>query len=175
MAGVTTTWTDPTVAIASGGLDGAVDDNISPEVWDRLVSNVYHVYTLLSGYAQAALTVDATMATGTWTDSGAALSLAAGTWLVMATATMLDTSTGANLAARITDGTTHYSASQHTAGGASFVVSITPRPVVIVLASTTTIKLQGHDSSSANGKVLAATSIGSTGNIASGITAKRIA
>lgn len=43
MSGVTTTWADPSAALASGGLDAAVDDVLPETYFDRVASNLYRL------------------------------------------------------------------------------------------------------------------------------------
>lgn len=93
-------------------------------------------------YRQAQLSGDVVLAVaGTYYD-GPSISLAAGTWLVLAAAT-IQVAAGANgtVDAVITDGVTTYSSAESTLGANGYRTSLALPPVVIVLAGTTTLKI----------------------------------
>ena len=126
--------------------------------------------------ASNALSADVTMTSAnTWYD-GPSISLTAGTWMIDSCVTLnKGNSSGlADCAARITDGTTHYSSSEgtwntRTNAAVSFALS-----AKITLATTTTIKVQVVSAFS-SGIIKAATVFQSSGNNASNINAVRIA
>lgn len=119
--------------------------------------------------ASAFLSANVNMAAAnTWYD-GPTLSLASGTWLVMASATIGRTGTTAgNYNIRISDGTNHFaSVQQYHASVANNYAALSCNALV-TLASTTTIKLQAAGSITAD--VLRA----DTPNNASGLNATGI-
>ena len=123
----------------------------------------------------AFLATDVAMAAAnTWYD-GPTVSLAAGTWLVMASATLGRTATTAgHYNIRISTGTTHYaSVQQYHASVANNWAALSCNAIV-TLASTTTIKLQAAGSIT-NDVLKAATANNSSGANASGLIAVRIA
>ena len=125
--------------------------------------------------ASAFLATDVAMAAAnTWYD-GPTVSLAAGTWLVMASATLGRTATTAgHYNIRISTGTTHYaSVQQYHASVANNWAALSCNAIV-TLASTTTIKLQAAGSITSD-VLKAATANNSSGNNATGLVAVRIA
>jgi len=111
----------------------------------------------------------------TWYD-GPSISLGAGTWSVDSTTTLRKGSfTGTtNFAVRITDGTNHFCSTEsswNTRAGSNGTAACSAR---IILASTTTIKIQAI-SDFAGGQILAATDFQSSGANATNINALRIA
>ena len=125
--------------------------------------------------ASAFLGADVAMTTlNTWYN-GPSVSLAAGTWLVMASATVgRTTTTAGHYNVRISTGVTHYaSVQQYHASVANNWAALSCN-AIITLASTTTIYLQA--AGSINSDVLkAATPQNASGNNATGIVAVRVA
>jgi hypothetical protein len=125
--------------------------------------------------ASAFLASDVSMASANTWYNGPSVSLAAGTWLVMASATMgRTTTTAGHYNLRISDGTTHYASVQQ------YHVSIANNwaalscNAIITLASTTTILLQAAGSITLD--VLKATTPNNgSGANATGIVAVKIA
>ena len=125
--------------------------------------------------ASAFLATDVAMAAAnTWYD-GPTVSLAAGTWLVMASATLgRTTTTAGHYNIRISTGTTHYaSVQQYHASVANNWAALSCNAIV-TLASTTTIKLQASGTITSD-VLKAATANNSSGNNATGLVAVRIA
>lgn len=110
----------------------------------------------------------------TWYD-GPTVSLDAGTWLVMASATLgRTTTTAGNYNIRISTGTTHYaSVQQYHASVANNWAALSCNAIV-TLASTTTIKLQASGTITSD-VLKAATANNPSGNNATGLVAVRIA
>lgn len=126
-------------------------------------------------HASAFLAANVSMpAANTWYD-GPALSLADGTWLVMASATIGRTGTTAgNYNIRISTGTTHYaSVQQYHASVANNYAALSCNAIV-TLGGTTTIKLQAAGSITAN-ILRADTPNNASGLNATGLVAIRIA
>jgi len=125
--------------------------------------------------ASAFLATDVAMASANTWYNGPSVSLAAGTWLVMASATVGRTATTAghyNL--RISDGLTHYaSVQQYHASVANNWAALSCN-AIITLASTTTIQLQANGSIAAD-VLKATTPNNSSGANATGIVAVKIA
>ena len=125
--------------------------------------------------ASAFLATDVAMAAAnTWYD-GPTVSLAAGTWLVMASATLGRTATTAgHYNIRISNGTTNYaSVQQYHASVANNWAALSCNAIV-TLASTTTIKLQASGTITSD-VLKAATANNSSGANATGLVAVRIA
>jgi hypothetical protein len=124
---------------------------------------------------QAFLGADVAMANAnTWYD-GPSVLLAAGTWLLMASATIGRTGTTAgNYNIRISTGTTHYaSVQQYHASVANNYAALSCNAIV-TLASNTTIKLQAAGTIT-NDVLRAATPNNSSGANATGLIAVKIA
>ena len=113
-------------------------------------------------------------AANTWYD-GPSVALDAGTWLVMASATLgRTTTTAGHYNIRISTGTTHYaSVQQYHASVANNWAALSCNAIV-TLASTTTIKLQAAGTITSD-VLKAATANNSSGNNATGLVAVRIA
>lgn len=123
----------------------------------------------------AFLATDVAMpAANTWYD-GPTVALDAGTWLVMASATLgRTTTTAGNYNIRISTGTTHYaSVQQYHASVANNWAALSCNAIV-TLASNTTIKLQAAGTITSD-VLKAATANNSSGNNATGLVAVRIA
>ncbi|CAB4140533.1 Phage tail repeat like [uncultured Caudovirales phage] len=124
---------------------------------------------------QAFLATDVAMASAnTWYD-GPSLSLAAGTWLILASATVGRTGTTAgSYNIRISTGTTHYaSVQQYHASVANNWAALSCNAIV-TLGATTTIKLQAAGTV-ASDVLKAATPNSASGNNATGLVAVKIA
>lgn len=105
-------------------------------------------------------------------------SCAAGTWSFTATMTLVDTSFAVYWAIRIWDGTTIYAAANNTTGGAGYSSTITVANIIVVLGSTTTMRVSGASNGAASSKYKADAGIGSipsTGNVACTFSGIRIA
>jgi hypothetical protein len=129
------------------------------------------------GHETSALTTDVALtADNTWTD-GPSVSLAAGTWLVMAYATTARTEAWNEMIyARVSDGSTHYASTRGHNSPDAFAGASIAMHAVITLAATTTIKLQlATSEGSANCLVLAALTENGAGNNATRITGIRLA
>lgn len=125
--------------------------------------------------ASAFLATDVAMANANAWYNGPSVSLAAGTWLVMASATVGRTATTAgNYNIRISDGLTNYaSVQQYHASVANNWAALSCN-AIITLASTTTILLQANGSIAAD-VLKATTPNNSSGANATGIVAVKIA
>jgi hypothetical protein len=124
---------------------------------------------------QTFLATDVTMTSAnTWYD-GPSLSLAAGTWLIMASATIGRTGTTAgSYNIRISTGTTHYaSVQQYHASVANNWAALSCNAIVS-LGATTTIKLQAAGTV-ASDVLKAATPNSASGSNATGLVAVKIA
>jgi len=121
----------------------------------------------------SALSSDITMATaGTWYN-GPSVTLAPGTYLVTAQATMGFLAATAHYScARITDDTNHYASGQQRPVATNPAVGTIHLSAIVTLTTTTTIRLQGV-SNTANCLMRAQTSYAS-GNTATQITAVKI-
>jgi hypothetical protein len=113
--------------------------------------------------------------TGTWFSGPNTGSIGANgqKWLILATATMLDTAGVARLHARITDGSgvQAESAAVSVAASDEVVVSLS---VVVTLSGATTFTLAARDSTSTSGKLLTTETASGASNLASSITAVRL-
>lgn len=122
------------------------------------------------------LAADVSMPSATTWYDGPSLSLAAGTYNLFATVTIDNGGGGgAHHSARLTDGTNNYGSTEaHVgSGGAQCSLSLVGR---VVLASTTTIKVQAASGAGITGsKILAANQINGAGNTASTLLAVKIA
>lgn len=108
----------------------------------------------------------------TWIDvTGASVSLAAGTWLISGGAD-IQSNTTTRYAARITTGSVHYFSAELDIPSASNATIICP-PTIVVLGSTTTVKIQAYENSGTNG-IVAAAGIGGSGNVNTQITAVKV-
>jgi len=124
---------------------------------------------------QAFLGADVAMASANTWYNGPSLSLAAGTWLIMASATIGRTATTAgSYNIRISTGTTHYaSVQQYHASVANNWAALSCNAVV-TLVDTTTIRLQAAGTV-ASDVLKAATPNSASGNNATGLVAVKIA
>jgi|GEM_PF-3498456 len=125
--------------------------------------------------ASAFLGADVAMASAnTWYD-GPTVSLAAGTWLVMASATLgRTTTTAGHYNIRISTGTTHYASVQQFHASVANNWAALSCNAIVTFGSTTTIKLQAAATITAD-VMKAATANNSSGNNATGLVAVRIA
>jgi hypothetical protein len=143
--------------------------------WETANSRWTHKYLALTT-ASSFLSADVTMTNAdTWYD-GPSISLAAGTWVVDTTVTLVKGNlSGTNsVAVRIGTGTTHYVSSEQAWNTRALAVVSFACSGIITLASTTTIKVQAT-SQYAGGAIKAATVYSASGNTASNINAVRIA
>lgn len=105
-------------------------------------------------YATANCTADVTMtnANQAYDVTGASLSLPAGTWLISAVVEFNCTTTAHSALARIWDGTTTFSVGEQYMAtvSASGNYRVPLGPVVVVLGSTTTVKLTGYSPGAGN-------------------------
>ena len=116
---------------------------------------------------------DVTVASSTWSDL-LSRSLAAGTWLITASACGSDTTYASHFIARLSDGSTHYASGQSTSAAGAYAVQVA-LTAIITLGSTTTIKLQGTSPSvGSTSKFKAATPNDSSGNNATTMTCVKI-
>jgi hypothetical protein len=127
--------------------------------------------------ASAALAADVQLPTSNTYVNGPSLTLAAGTWLVMGTATFQrNATTAVHWLARLSDGTTHYASSQTYQGSVSGHTASLSLKAIITLAAQTTIRLQGATSVGATTALMkAATPAAGSGNNATNIIAVKIA
>lgn len=119
---------------------------------------------------------DVGVANDVWSDV-LSRSLSAGTWLISASACVVDGSYTAHFVARISDGSTHYASGQSTTSDPSYAEQIS-LTAIVTLVSTTTVKLQGTSpsvSSPATSKFKAATPNDGSGNNATTMTCVKIA
>jgi hypothetical protein len=126
--------------------------------------------------ASASLGADVQMATTNQWYDGPSVSLEAGTWLVSShTTVQRNATTAETIFNRVTDGTNHYASSQAyhpSASGASVNIALTS---IIILDSTTTIKIQSATSAGATTVLMkAAISANGSGNNATKITAIKL-
>lgn len=112
----------------------------------------------------------------TWTDV-CSLSLAAGTYILLAVATAKkSTGTGGGrITARISDGTNHYASTEANLTGSPTEVCLPLPPAKVTIASTTTVKLQVATGTGFDADVLAAINVNGSGNNATQLTAIKIA
>jgi hypothetical protein len=127
-------------------------------------------------YEEAILGTDVVMSTSNLFYDVVSVSLSAGTWLLNAHLTQVRGATTAEtIVARLTNKTTNFASQQMyhpSASGAGVALSITK---VLVLASPTTIFLQcATNSGNANSRVEAATTVNTSGNNATILTAVKI-
>jgi hypothetical protein len=125
--------------------------------------------------ASAFLAADVSMPSANTYYDGPTVSLASGTWLVMASATIgRTTTTAGHYTMRISTGTTHYaSVQQYHASVANNWAALSCN-AIITLAATTTIKLQTAGTITSD-VLKAATANNGSGNNATGLVAVRIA
>lgn len=157
------------------GQDGATNGQVltwSGSSWGPATPGAASA-SLSSG--QAFLGADVAMASANTWYNGPSLSLAAGTWLIMASATIGRTATTAgSYNIRISTGTTHYaSVQQYHASVANNWAALSCNAVV-TLVDTTTIRLQAAGTV-ASDVLKAATPNSASGNNATGLVAVKIA
>jgi hypothetical protein len=143
-----------THVLTAGGLSQALSESGSTSQMDQLTGDV----SMSSGL--------------TWFD-GPTLSLAAGTYVLMGTLTIVLSGSGRG-SARLSDGTNHLASTEQFQGTASRELSLSVSGRVVV-SSTTTWKLQGAPGSGLTGTIKAANPVNATGNIASTLTALKTA
>jgi trimeric autotransporter adhesin len=173
-AGITTIQEDGTSLTARPTLNF----NYGVTATDNAASSTTAVDINLST-ASNSLTTDVSMSSGSTFYDGGTVSLAAGTWLITATATIESSNNSAmKITGKIWDGTTVYSASEGSVGslggGAKGYVNISMNSLVTV-SSTTTIK-GSYASTIASCSLKAATADNNTGTAGktTSITAVRI-
>lgn len=118
------------------------------------------------------LAADVNITAGTWAD-GPTLTLAAGTWLLIASITIDYASGAISAELRIYDGTTTYASDEGFMSAATAAVALSCAAIVTP-AGSTTFKAQGN-SSSTNSKIKAAVPHNGVGNNASTLVAVKIA
>ena len=167
--------TSPTILLSSLPQTGANTNDVI--AWN---GSAWSPAAPLSGmpslsWASAFLAADVAMTNANTWYNGPSVSLAAGTWLVMASATVGRTGTTAgHYNVRISDSVTHYaSVQQYHASVANNWAALSCN-AIITLASTTTIYLQANGSIAAD-VLKAATPQNASGNNATGIVAVRVA
>jgi hypothetical protein len=104
---------------------------------------------------------------------GPSVSLGPGLWSIVASVCVLDGAAAAGFVAKLWDGTTVESQGQAHTAGASSTAQIALGGLVVVLA-TATWKVSVRDSTSTNGLLKSAPTVGGTGNVASHIRAARL-
>ena len=131
--------------------------------------------TITSVSANLAATV-ALRSAHTWYN-GPSVSLAAGTWLIIAKLSQVRNATTAEVIyARLTNGTTHYASAQNYHPSASGAGTHSSMSAVVTLASTTTVTAQiATSAGSTSSLLLAAMTANGAGNNASSIVAIRLA
>lgn len=137
-------------------------------------------YTVPAGSGGTLTSVNATLTAGdvtltqnTYTDI-LSVSLVAGTWLVIASTTTFSVSAAQDVSVRISDGSTHYANGAVSLNNSSYEAQVTVA-AIIVLGSTTTMKMQGTGTGGSGSKALRATASNTAGNIATQINAVKIA
>lgn len=130
-------------------------------------------YPILST-VQASLAADVNLNNTANFFDGPSVSLPAGTYFVVWSVLVDDTAGVASIVAKLWDGTTVASQGQATVSAAQSLGQIAGSAVVTV-GSTTTWKVSCRDGASTSGHIKSAPTLGATGNVASQITALRIA
>jgi hypothetical protein len=112
---------------------------------------------------------------GTWVDI-ISVSLVAGTWILFGTASLYANLQVQGAVFRLSDGTTHKSSAEYYPSSASNSMNEVPLMAILVLASTTTWKMQATpETQSGSAVVKAATFDAGSGNTATHLIALRIA
>lgn len=124
--------------------------------------------------ASAQLAGNVTMTNANQFYDGPTVSLAAGTWLVLGTLTAGRAATGATAyTARLSDGTNHFASAQFSQASLNPHVVCLTVAAIIVLAGTTTIRLQGAANVAAS-ILYAAGTVNGAGNNASHLRAIKV-
>jgi hypothetical protein len=138
------------------------------------VSHSDHQHGLSLTTAEADLSADVNITSINTFFDGPSVSLAAGTWLIIATVTLFATDSGSNLTVKLWDGTTVESSAAHQGTTTSDELHPVTVAGIVAPGGTTTYKVSVADATNTTSKIKAAATANGAGNNASHIRAVRI-